>query len=186
MATNMAQPTVSYRDFGPVEVLAIEGSLSRIRTDNDNAFWVPSAKLKRAATKPAADLPIDPPELVPDNDENVAAFIAHVNATGFILRVDCREDGLATAEAEYVEWCGEELPAAAVRHYENRPIAREWRLTFDIKGLGACPFPVAIMGTNSRQSSKTVRVLMHSTGRAYCYYAAIIERLVRAGLRVTA
>jgi hypothetical protein len=58
MATATAAPTINYRNYGPVVPVEHNGSLTKIRTDNDNEFWVRTADLtadKKAEKKAARE-----------------------------------------------------------------------------------------------------------------------------------
>lgn len=176
----------TYKTYGTVSVIAEEGGLSQIRTQSDIEFWVPTENLK--AMKEPKVVYTGPRVVEPKNKtpECWAALIAYLYATGYTLRAQCREDGQQIVETEYREWSGEDFPEVALRHYENRPTPREWRLSFSIKDFSMeLPFALEIMGTTGNKPTQRPRGLLATNGRVEVYFASIVQQLVRAGLRAT-
>lgn len=207
-----AKQLVTYKDYGPVTVLGVSGTKTQITTSNDNTFWVPTDKLKYKtikvhetvtgrfqASKPnfteverkliTVDTVKIEQAVAATGDfgslESIDAFVQFLEATGYTLIVHVRHDGLELVEAEYRQWCGEELSGEAIRHYENKPVQRQWRLGFTLSNPETkLPFPVDIMGTTGRRPTVKPRGLIQGK-YVVVYFASIIEELVRAGLRVT-
>ena len=171
--------TARYGNYGLVNVLVIEGALAQI-SHNGNEFWVKADRLKKPPFVPATKEPE-----VDTAANSWGTFVDYLRRTRYTLEVHTREDGLAQAEAEYFTWSGESLPAAAICHYENRPLPREWRLTFRLADGVPVPFPIEIGGITGKHPDNHPRGLLHEKGRVRVYYSSIIEQLIRAGLRVS-
>lgn len=168
--------TACYGSYGVVSIVETAGNLSKIHTNADDEFWVRTEKLK-STTAPQSNL-------VESTDDEFKKFVDYLNRVGYALRAEVRTDGVEQVEQEYAEWCGESLPNEFITIYDNRPLAREWRLKFYLYDKTNCPFPISTMGTNGGKPSKEPKGLVYNDGRAVVQYASIIEKLVRAGLRV--
>jgi hypothetical protein len=179
------------------EVIEKRDSLWRVRPrgeeDEWHAVWFKPQDLlyyveatgKEARMCDASCVSAPVPLLCNDDPGNWARTVDYLNAHGFKLGVDCREDGIAQAEAEYITWTnGDTLAPSALHHYENKPLAREWRLRFKLNGEPlTCPFPVEIAGTGPQRPTKNPRGLLDSNNNVCVCFAEIVEKLVRAGLR---
>lgn len=176
--------TAKYGSYGVVTILAIEGALAHIQTENEVPFWVRAEKLK----------PVKEPKLVPtkapDVDEAANAwqkFVAYLEGVGYKLEVHTRTATVEQVSDEYTAWSGESLPDATIKIYDNRPMQeRCWRLFFHLSDGIAVPFVIDLAGCGKKQPTQKPRGLWHRNGRVEVYFASIIEQLVRAGLRATA
>lgn len=169
----------TYGTYGPVTILATDGALSQIRTNNEQEFWVRTEKLKPTKLRLSAC----PTVIVCDAPSVWKDFAAYLMANGFRLSVSCRPDGVEMAQAEYERWSGETLPESCIRQYDNKPVAREWILTFALGGDIVCPFPIEVMGTTGRKPTQRPRGLFRTAQRVEVCFAVIVEHLVLAGLR---
>jgi hypothetical protein len=170
-----------YGSYGVVVVLQNEGHLSQIQTDNDNTFWVRTEKLKpvKEKVKPATIAISDGPTAWGD-------FVVYLTTVGYKLYAYSRVDGIEQVQAEYLAWAGEEMDDNLIKLYDNKPVPREWVLSFTLSGHVVCPFPIEIMGTTGKRPTQKPRGLYRTSQRVEVNFAAIVEQLVRAGLRATA
>lgn len=176
-------------------VLIIGPLSTQVQDDRENEFWVPNGRIQLSVSKEsflngppvAIEEPPAPPTYapVPATDESIIdykQFVASLSCNGYRLYVACREDGVDKARSEYLEWSGEELDDSHVKHYENKPISREWFLCFQLDESVVYPFPLLARGTGRISGNKAPCGYYREHNVEVCY-AALVEEAVRAGLR---
>lgn len=183
MATATVQAEFSYGAYGPITILETLGNLSKILTSSEDEFWVRTEKIKTKKFN-RRFTPTEPPPL----DESADAwqtFVNYLEHTGYRLEVHTKASGLEKVHDEYIEWAGESLPDSVISIYENRPVERCWRLFFFLREGTATPFPVDLYGVTGKHPTNNPRALWQPNGCVDLYFACIIEKLIRAGLRVS-
>ena len=109
MATAQATPTSSYKSYGPVAVIETSGTLSKIRTQTDDEFWVPTSKLK--VTRPrCACKPKNIGGILSNHFKNgdFEPLLLHIVSTGALV-VEVTPETVESFSLEYEE-CTKEKP----------------------------------------------------------------------------